>query len=1316
MPSTRPCAAFEPISPDFDLKALVESQPNFEWVVRIHCDMIDHQGLENFEKLVLIHVILGGKPLVIEGYEERLDRWTFALQWLRDNCGSKVENARDLTKKTNVPLSIGHYLNHMALLTNQWTPRNYKDPQRQRMYLKDIDCPQLWQDKLSEIIPPGLFYLNESTGDVGGFGAVDENDPIRPGMRKGKGIARAGDLMSSLPKEMRAENLMCYIGHEGTYTPAHREMCASLGQNIMVEASTGLAEDGKLTKPGSSIWFMTESKERQVVAEYWLSRLGHDIEIENHFAQVNAWKNAPFKTYVVEQKPGDFILIPPLAPHQVWNRGTRTMKVAWNRTTVETLEMAMHEALPRARMVCRDEQYKNKAMIYYTMQKYSRLLRLAEKFKQRSMGLKHKMPSDSKVRQLEKDFRRLQILFTEILVSESFLADRIEKKVEYIPYDSNITCSYCRCNIFNRFLTCPNCVEQLANGDEDTYDICMECYAMGRSCACISKLRWVEQWPWGELTQKHEQFRQQILQYEGRLTEKSPMPLKIELDRLGNKRTLAQICQLELGRRPFRDIRRPQSPVTGDDREEVEEVDANGNVKKKKKIKRTEKFLRTHARCHVDFHWEPKWKQAACTKCSKHWCYGTLFRRFDMMPQDILAEPDWLCPSCLNICGCRHCRAKPEYKPYTPSGTILGHNTKAIADPRSVESLVDFGYSNIAWIQKAGDDRGDQSRRLEKRRKEAEAAKATGPELGEHYVDGDHEMDDGVEEGLLRLAQQEGIPIDPARQGGIPIDPALEPAGPPESPGEDEDDYDENPEGAKVRGEVVPIDLTSQYALPEGGVIRDVEHAYDPTEAITYDYPDPEIGVHVPVPVEEEQAIVTPGYAPAGVEDGTEIEMVERKRKRGRIDDGDRPYQYKKAKADKNKVRKSLIVKLPLPKARLEEMERMANVARQALNGVEVPAPVISSDLQALNTADGNVQKKVRRGVEHVEVEQDDEFMPGRYRDRRKPAADGSLRPRADAEITRRQTRTQHKHYEEPSEDEFSEVVSEHEPSSERHKSANKPAPKVVRLDDVDADLDSSTSSDDETVQNESSASSPPVEVGPSGPKPAPRMATKAPKLTVAQTVHTLATSSPAERSERSVSVASSVPPRKKTTLAPSTSAASILSEAKAAAEASANRRAKMAAIEWMENDSEDLDDAWSQNSFLDGHSSRNKAASPAQKEVAPAREEEEEQDEGEEEDQEEEEEEAVSHPKPVKNNKEQPRRSPLAPTVPKRAVVSTAKALASEWADSDDSDDGTQTRRPGGAWVAINGGAANASRVAPTKPSDTAMGLKKRGRPRKYA
>ena len=88
-PARPPCAAFEPISPDLDLASLVESTPNFEFVVRIHCNAIDEQGIESFEKLVLLHVILGGKPLVIEGYQHRLENWIFSQQWLRDNYASK---------------------------------------------------------------------------------------------------------------------------------------------------------------------------------------------------------------------------------------------------------------------------------------------------------------------------------------------------------------------------------------------------------------------------------------------------------------------------------------------------------------------------------------------------------------------------------------------------------------------------------------------------------------------------------------------------------------------------------------------------------------------------------------------------------------------------------------------------------------------------------------------------------------------------------------------------------------------------------------------------------------------------------------------------------------------------------------------------------------------------------------------------------------------------------------------------------------------------------------------------------------------------
>lgn len=162
-----------------------------------------------------------------------------------------------------MPMTMGHYLRSMRQLADQWTPSNFRDERRQRLYLKDIDCPPEWYEYLRKIMPPGLFYWNENVEEHGG--PKDDNLFMDE-----KTVAPAGDLMSNLPEEMRAQNLMCYIGHEGTYTPAHREMCASLGQNIMVEASAN--ESGE--KEGSSIWFMTETKDREVVREYFLSMLG----------------------------------------------------------------------------------------------------------------------------------------------------------------------------------------------------------------------------------------------------------------------------------------------------------------------------------------------------------------------------------------------------------------------------------------------------------------------------------------------------------------------------------------------------------------------------------------------------------------------------------------------------------------------------------------------------------------------------------------------------------------------------------------------------------------------------------------------------------------------------------------------------------------------------------------------------------------------------------------------------------------------------------------------------------------------------------
>jgi len=608
----------------------------------------------------------------------------------------------------------------MEQLTNQFTTTNYRNPKRQRLYLKDMDTPEEWVRDLKSLVPETFYYLNDCIESrTGGDGAILEPNEYGQ-MRYGKGVAPAGDLMSSLPPEMRALNMMCYIGHEGTYTPAHREMCASLGHNVMVEAS----RDGNTQKAGSSLWFMTETKEREVVSEYFLSMLGHDIEVEKHFAQINAWKKAPFNVWVVEQRLGDLILIPPLAPHQVWNRGTRTMKAAWNRTTVDTLELALHEALPRARLVCRDEQYKNKAIVYYTLIKYYSML-------QRDT-IEPKMWKYGRIKQLLEDFKRLFALFTEILVSEMFAgALPTERDVEMLPFDSNVTCSYCRCNIFNRFLTCPSCVE----GEVDTYDICMECFAMGRSCACISNLSWVEQWEWSALTQNYETWRQMLVQCDGFFDiQKSPQPLEVARKRYGRK-PVAHICQEQLELRPWRDITKTlPSPELS---EEEPDVDDSGRIKKKKGGRgKHMKHIngKTHA-CHVCFHQEWNWKLAFCTTCNLAYCYGVLWRAFDLMPQEVMEDRDWSCPRCLHICSCGKCRKNSDQNPYSPKGTLLGHDTKKVADFRSVESLVDFSKTNLTWLRGENDDNPQESARMKKLKERAEADKAREDVIDENYLD-----------------------------------------------------------------------------------------------------------------------------------------------------------------------------------------------------------------------------------------------------------------------------------------------------------------------------------------------------------------------------------------------------------------------------------------------------------------------------------------------------------------------------------------------------------------------------------------------------
>ena len=90
MPSqAHPQAQFVPISPDFDLKTLVDNTNNFDWVTRVSTETLKEHSIQSFEALILAVVIQSGKPLVIEDWGESLPPWLFSRKWLEDNLGTK---------------------------------------------------------------------------------------------------------------------------------------------------------------------------------------------------------------------------------------------------------------------------------------------------------------------------------------------------------------------------------------------------------------------------------------------------------------------------------------------------------------------------------------------------------------------------------------------------------------------------------------------------------------------------------------------------------------------------------------------------------------------------------------------------------------------------------------------------------------------------------------------------------------------------------------------------------------------------------------------------------------------------------------------------------------------------------------------------------------------------------------------------------------------------------------------------------------------------------------------------------------------------
>ncbi|KAL1919005.1 uncharacterized protein VTP21DRAFT_2386 [Calcarisporiella thermophila] len=567
------------------------------------------------------HCIIGGLPLVISNWNKRAE-WKdrlFSLEFLKESFRGFVE-IRDINTCRDEIMSMQEFISYIEAISRDLSDEKEVSGTEEmhlqrKLYGKDIACPGLWSEALSSILPHHLLPSNKA------------------------------DLFSLVPPELRTPNLMIYIGAEGSSTPGHKDMCSALGHNLMVHTDDG----------AYSIWFLAKSADRERVAELWQS-LNRDIDAEDYLAGVDELYKANFDIFLIEQRLGDLVIVPPNSAHQVINRGGCTIKISWNRIVPETLQYAINETLPIYRRIGRSEQYRIKTIIYFTLTHWVRQLNCPS------------LLTELDIIEFSSQFLSIFRLY-EGLVKDEWLEEdvyaNLRHTIEFCSDQHTRSCDFCKCDLWNRFFYCPLCIpESFGRNNDGTsaslyhendnpistsisigspvndagYDLCLECYLTGRSCHHPLSMILCEQVHMRDLLKLR---RDAIDYYNG---------CEFITQRLGDAFT------------PLVDTWFKGPPLDKEKRSIASA--AYLLMLNRNNLGCIPKSLCCH-HCNVVFKSPLQcWKLLPCkySNCNSSFCFSCLFRFHGEKMYDLMLLREWTCKCCKEKCVCRACgKRKRKY-------------------------------------------------------------------------------------------------------------------------------------------------------------------------------------------------------------------------------------------------------------------------------------------------------------------------------------------------------------------------------------------------------------------------------------------------------------------------------------------------------------------------------------------------------------------------------------------------------------------------------------------------------------------------------
>ncbi|KAG0260632.1 hypothetical protein DFQ27_003428 [Actinomortierella ambigua] len=291
---------------------------------------------------------------------------------------------------------------------------------------------------------------------------------------------------SNMPTEMVAETRLLYLGIGGT--------CLMLYAD---KKSASLVE-------AEAIWFVIPSTHYAKARAYWRG-LNQSLDSEDYFASLQELSQAEFPIYVLRQRVGDLVILPPRAIHQVVNLGGASIKYAWNRATAQALQLAVHNVIPLYRMICRPESYRVLLLVKNSLEF---MLDILLAYDTRIGGIE-RTPSKAAAAyasrlgnswhrdKFARDYRILLCLYAYCLRHDAIMPGIIPDTNHQVAQPTQrenrepTRCDFCQTDIWNRQFVCLVCATSA-----DGHDICLECVGRGRTCQHhASHLRLVEVFP-----------------------------------------------------------------------------------------------------------------------------------------------------------------------------------------------------------------------------------------------------------------------------------------------------------------------------------------------------------------------------------------------------------------------------------------------------------------------------------------------------------------------------------------------------------------------------------------------------------------------------------------------------------------------------------------------------------------------------------------------------------------------------------------------------------------------------------------------------